>query len=212
MQKWAFGNWNQKLSKNTYQSLLILFNFSFLSFFQIFCPRFLVYYSTCKYGEDNNLTLKINWALTLNQSQKCFWEKSKRFSNLLYFSGNSTETMRKLCLFTKFPYQKIGWNYGIVRVLFYLVTPILVVSLISSDPVPHRIIKGSRVDSNHLWLIPFLMLVIPFSRYFYLKHKSFHLLEASYISTGTEIIILRGRHPKVLYLEYRKFTYSKILS
>ena len=120
--------------------------------------------------------------------------------------------LRKLCLFAKFPYQKIGWNYGIVRVLFYLVTPILVVSLISSDPVPHRIIKGSRVDSNHLWLIPFLMLVIPFSGYFYLKHKNFHLLEASYISTGTEIIILRGRHPKVLYLEYRKFTYSKILS
>ena len=30
-------------------------------------------------------------------------------------SGDSTETMRKLCLSTKFPHHEIMWNYGILR-------------------------------------------------------------------------------------------------
>ena len=30
-------------------------------------------------------------------------------------SGDSPETMRKLCLSTKFPHQEIRWNYGILR-------------------------------------------------------------------------------------------------
>ena len=30
-------------------------------------------------------------------------------------SGDSPETMRKLCLSTKFPYQEIRWNYGFFR-------------------------------------------------------------------------------------------------
>ena len=30
-------------------------------------------------------------------------------------SGESPETMRKLCLSTKFPHQKIRWNYSILR-------------------------------------------------------------------------------------------------
>ena len=29
--------------------------------------------------------------------------------------GESPETMRKLCLSTKFPHQEISWNYGIFR-------------------------------------------------------------------------------------------------
>ena len=29
--------------------------------------------------------------------------------------GESPETMRKLCLFTKFPHQEISWSYGIFR-------------------------------------------------------------------------------------------------
>ena len=30
-------------------------------------------------------------------------------------SGGSPETIQKLCLSTKFPYQEIRWNYGILR-------------------------------------------------------------------------------------------------
>ena len=30
-------------------------------------------------------------------------------------SDDSPETMRKLCLFTKFPHHEIRWNYGILR-------------------------------------------------------------------------------------------------
>ena len=30
-------------------------------------------------------------------------------------SGDSPETLRKLCLSAKFPYQEITWNYGILR-------------------------------------------------------------------------------------------------
>ena len=30
-------------------------------------------------------------------------------------SGELPETMRKLCLSTKFPHQEIRWNYGILR-------------------------------------------------------------------------------------------------
>ena len=31
------------------------------------------------------------------------------------FSGESPETIWKLCLSTKFPHHEIGWNYGILR-------------------------------------------------------------------------------------------------
>ena len=30
-------------------------------------------------------------------------------------SGKSPEALRKLCLSIKFPYQKVGWNFGILR-------------------------------------------------------------------------------------------------
>ena len=30
--------------------------------------------------------------------------------------GDSPETMQKLCLSTKFPDQKIRWNYGILQI------------------------------------------------------------------------------------------------
>ena len=33
--------------------------------------------------------------------------------------GESPETMRKLCLSTKFPHQEIRWNYGILRSVWY---------------------------------------------------------------------------------------------
>ena len=29
--------------------------------------------------------------------------------------GDSPETMRKLCISTKFPHQEIRWNFGILR-------------------------------------------------------------------------------------------------
>ena len=33
-------------------------------------------------------------------------------------SSESPETMRRLCLSTKFPHQEIRWNYGILRILY----------------------------------------------------------------------------------------------
>ena len=36
-------------------------------------------------------------------------------SSFLKVSGDSSETMRKLCLSSKFPHQEIRWNYGILR-------------------------------------------------------------------------------------------------
>ena len=35
------------------------------------------------------------------------------------FCGNSSKTMRKLCLSTKFPHQEIKWNYSIFRSVIY---------------------------------------------------------------------------------------------
>ena len=36
--------------------------------------------------------------------------------------GESPETMRKLCLSTKFPHQEIRWNYSIFRSVHYQIT------------------------------------------------------------------------------------------
>ena len=38
-----------------------------------------------------------------------------RFCGKAQFPHSFPETMRKLCLSTKFPHQKIRWNYGIFR-------------------------------------------------------------------------------------------------
>ena len=64
------------------------------------------------------------WALILIISWK--WHCVKYLRNFLVWkfaerrsfrkvSGNLPKTMRKLCLSTKFPHQKIGWNYGILH-------------------------------------------------------------------------------------------------
>ena len=37
--------------------------------------------------------------------------------------GDSPKTLRKLCVFAKFPYQKIRWNYAILRSVWGRINP-----------------------------------------------------------------------------------------
>ena len=100
------------------------------------CPRIL---STSKRASIGDFPSKISAVKAIAKGPQlylsiCFWTGKKLtmncFTQFLYnvtcwfgnfveshsfriVSGNSTETMRKVCLSTKFPHQEIRWNYGI---------------------------------------------------------------------------------------------------
>ena len=98
--------------------LLPSFDHSYITnlFFRTFKIHF---YLNLTYQESNSKI--VNFGLSTPNPCKAPWNKKVRRPLVVqclpewHTAKNPPETMRKLCLSTKFPHHEIRWNYGIFR-------------------------------------------------------------------------------------------------
>ena len=69
----------------------------------------------------NRLTISYPFEITYNFETIRVTLHCEKYRNFTKFTG--VETMRKLCLSTKFLHQEIMWHYGILRSIGWIETP-----------------------------------------------------------------------------------------
>ena len=109
------------------------------------------------------------------------------YSPLRKIPGDSPETLQKLCLSTKFPYQEIRWNYGIFRCAHLLLS-----SMQGST-------KSCNSLSSELKLIVFLEIHPVFSK---LWENLILVLNMYVTCKGNSIVKVKfGLSPQISFLE-----------